>query len=216
MKRIFKKNQIIVTMLAVLIAVAGYLNYADNKVESGATKKVNMDTYESVYEGDELLSGNEDIVSLDENVTQSEGETALEDETQEPGMAILTNGSSLSSYMVQARLDREQTRSKNKETLQEVINNTEIGDADKQKAVETMVEITKICEMENNIETLLKAKGFSDIIVTISNEQADVIVSEGDIDEAKRAQIEDVIKRKAGISMDNITITPTSTEEVEE
>ena len=215
MKRIFKKNQIIVTMLAVLIAVAGYLNYADEAGNNEA-KKVNIDTYESVYEGDELLSGSGDIASLDENVTQNEDESLAEEETEEPGAAILTNGNSLSSYMVQARLDREQTRSKNKETLQEVINNTEIADADKQKAVETMVEITKICEMENNIETLLKAKGFSDIIVTISDEQADVIVSDSDIDDAKRAQIEDVIKRKAGINMENITITPTSTDEVEE
>lgn len=30
MKKILKKNQIIVTALAVLIAVAGYLNYTDN------------------------------------------------------------------------------------------------------------------------------------------------------------------------------------------
>lgn len=215
MKRIFKKNQIIVTMLAVLIAVAGYLNYADNKADSGEAKKVNTNTYESVYEGDELLSGTADIASLDENVTQNEGETVAEGETQEPGAAILTNGSTLSSYMVQARLDREQTRSKNKETLQEVIDNTEIADSEKQKAVESMVEITEICEMENNIETLLKAKGFSDIIVTISDEQADVIVSERDIDDAKRAQIEDVIKRKVGISTENITITPTSTEDSE-
>lgn len=148
-----------------------------------------------------------DIASLDEDATQSE------QETEEPGAAILTNGSSLSSYMVQARLDREQTRSKNKETLLEVINNEAIDDSEKEKAVSTMVEITERCEMENNIETLLKAKGFSDIIVTISDEQADVIVSESDIDDAKRAQIEDVVKRKAGISTENITITPTNAQQ---
>ena len=206
MKKIFKKNQIIVTLLAVLIAVAGYLNYADNKVDNSEAKKANTNTYDAVYEGDELRSGTGDIASLDQE------ETDAQKETEEPGAAILTNGSSLSSYMVQARLDREQTRSKNKETLMEVINNNTITDTEKKKAVKSMVEITKMCEMENNIETLLKAKGFSDIIVTISDEQADVIVSENDIDDAKRAQIEDVIKRKAGISTENITITPTSTQ----
>lgn len=205
MKKIFKKNQIIVTMLAVLIAVAGYLNYADNKV-GGDAKKANADTYESVYAEDELLSGTEDIASLDEDVTQNE------QVTEEPGVAILTNGTSFGSYMVQARLDREQTRSKNKETLLEVINNSSITENEKKKAVESMVEITEICETENNIETLLKAKGFNDVIVTISDEQADVIVSENDIDDAKRAQIEDVVKRKAGISSEKITITPANTQ----
>ena len=45
MKKILKKNQFIVTFLAVLIAVAGYLNYSaklDNKNES---KNVTNDTY---------------------------------------------------------------------------------------------------------------------------------------------------------------------------
>ena len=51
MKKIFKKNQIIVTMLAVLIAVAGYLNYADHKADSGEAEKANADTYESVSQG---------------------------------------------------------------------------------------------------------------------------------------------------------------------
>ena len=32
-KRIFKKNQIIVTALAILIAVAGYINYADSALK---------------------------------------------------------------------------------------------------------------------------------------------------------------------------------------
>jgi stage III sporulation protein AH len=50
------------------------------------------------------------------------------------------------------------------------------------------------------------------VVVTISDEQADVIISDTEVDDAKRAQIEDVIKRKAGVSVDKITITPTSTQ----
>ena len=50
--------------------------------------------------------------------------------------------------------------------------------------------------MENNIETLLKAKGFNDIIVTINDNQADVILSDTEVSDEKRAQIEDVIKKK--------------------
>ena len=181
MKKILKKNQFIVTFLAVLIAVAGYLNYSANLDKKNESKKVN----------------NEDIESMDKEET-----------TEEPGAAVLTNGSTLSSYMVQAKLNREQTRSKNKETLLEVINNNDIGDKEKKKAVKSMVKITENSEMENNIETLLKAKGFNDIIVTINDNQADVILSDTEVSEEKRAQIEDVIKRKTNISVNNITITP--------
>lgn len=197
MKKILKKNQFIVTFLAVLIAVAGYLNYSANLDKKNESKKVTNETYESIYSKDNLLTNNEDIESMDKEET-----------TEEPGAAVLTNGSTLSSYMVQAKLNREQTRSKNKETLLEVINNNDIGDKEKKKAVKSMVKITENSEMENNIETLLKAKGFNDIIVTINDNQADVILSDTEVSEEKRAQIEDVIKRKTNISVNNITITP--------
>ena len=194
MKKILKKNQFIVTFLAVLIAVAGYLNYSANLDKKNESKKVTNDTYESIYSKDNLLTNNEDIESMDKEET-----------TEEPGAAVLTNGSTLSSYMVQAKLNREQTRSK---TLLEVINNNDIGDKEKKKAVKSMVKITENSEMENNIETLLKAKGFNDIIVTINDNQADVILSDTEVSDEKRAQIEDVIKRKTNISVNNITITP--------
>lgn len=202
MKRIFKKNQIIVTMLAVLIAVAGYLNYADKNEK---VKEANNDTYDSVYSDDDLLSGDGDIESLD-----GEGSENDQNPTEEPGAAVLTNGTSLSSFMVQARLDREQTRSKNQETLLSVINNEAVKESEKEQAVKSMTKITETCEMENNIETLLKAKGFSDVVVTLSDNQADVIISDKEVDDDKRAQIEDVIKRKTGLTAENIVITPTA------
>lgn len=213
MKKIFKKNQFIVTFLAVLIAVAGYLNYADNADKKKEAAKVNGTTYESVYDGDNLLTGDNDIESLDgEDANNKETkESAGEETTKEPGAAVLTNGTNLASYMAQARLNREQIRSKNKETLLEVINNNDISEGEKKKAIKSMVKLTELNEKENTIETLLKAKGFDDIVVTISDKQADVIISENEVDDAKRAQIEDVIKRKAGVSVDNITITPTGT-----
>lgn len=213
MKKIFKKNQFIVTFLAVLIAVAGYLNYADNADKKKEAAKVNGTTYEYVYDGDNLLTGDNDIESLDgeDDNNKETKESAGEEITKEPGAAVLTNGTNLASYMAQARLNREQIRSKNKETLLEVINNNDISEGEKKKAVKSMVKLTELNEKENTIETLLKAKGFDDIVVTISDKQADVIISENEVDDAKRAQIEDVIKRKAGVSVDNITITPTGT-----
>ncbi len=198
MKKIFKKNQFVVTFLAVLIAVAGYLNYTSNLDKKKEVKQVDNNTYESVYNKDNLLKGNEDIESLDN-----------EEETKTPGEAVLTNGTSLNSYMVQARLNREQTRSKNKETLLEVINNNDISKKEKKSAIKSMVKLTENSEIENSIETLLKAKGFNDVIVTINGEQADVLLSSEDISDDKRAQIENVIKRKTKLNADDITITPT-------
>ena len=59
-----------------------------------------------------------------------------------------------------------------------------------------MTELTKTTDMENTVETLLKAKGFEDVLVTITDKQVDVIVNDAEMDETKKAQIENVVKRK--------------------
>ena len=201
MKKIFKKNQIIVTVLAILIVIAGYLKYTDANFNN-KNKEVTNEIYESTYGTDDILSNGE-IASLDENET---GE-AVEETTLQPGEAVMTC-SKLTDFIIQARIDREQIRSKNKETLLKVINDETVSEKEKTSAVEAMVEITKSSELENTIETLLEAKGFSNVIVTLSDNQVDVIIDEQEITDQKRAQIEETIKRKTDISADKIVITP--------
>lgn len=201
MKKIFKKNQIIVTVLAILIVIAGYLKYTDSNFND-KNKEVTNEIYESTYGTDDILSNGE-IASLDENET---GE-AVEETTLQPGEAVMTS-SKLTDFIIQARIDREQIRSKNKETLLKVINDETVSEKEKTSAVEAMVEITKSSELENTIETLLEAKGFSNVIVTLSDNQVDVIIDEQEITDQKRAQIEETIKRKTDISADKIVITP--------
>ena len=92
----------------------------------------------------------------------------------------------------------------------EVINNKGLEENQKKKAVTSMTELTKTTDMENTVETLLKAKGFEDVLVTITDKQVDVIVNDAEMDETKKAQIENVVKRKTGIAAKNITITPTN------
>ena len=136
------------------------------------------------------------------------------DENEEPGEAVLANSSTAGvSIAAEAKLTREQLRSKNKETLLEVINNTNISDAQKQEAIDSMVELTDIAEREAAAEILLEAKGFEDVVVSITDDQADVVVNMTDVDEAGRAQIEDIVKRKTGISGENIIITPVAAQE---
>ena len=201
MKKIFKKNQIIVTVLAILIVIAGYLKYTDANFND-KNKEVTNEIYESTYGTDDMLSNGE-IASLDENET---GE-AVEETTLQPGEAVMTS-SKLTDFIIQARIDREQIRSKNKETLLKVINDETVSEKEKTSAVEAMVEITKSSELENTIETLLEAKGFSNVIVTLSDNQVDVIIDEQEITDQKRAQIEETIKRKTDISADKIVKTP--------
>ena len=68
--------------------------------------------------------------------------------------------------------------------------------------------MTDIAERESAAEMLLQAKGFTDVIVNIVDDTADVVVNMPQIDDAQRAQIEDIMKRKTGVAAENIVITP--------
>ena len=187
MKRLFKKNQIIITSLAIMIAVAGYLNYSGRIFGD-----------DSAEAGNELA--NEDL--LDIRLEDSETEVI-----ETPGEAVLTN-TEVSGIVAQAKVTREQVRAKNKETLLEIIDNDSLSDEQKQDAVDQMVLMTEIAEQEAAAETMLSSKGFSETVVSISDDMADVVVNASELDDAKRAQIEDIVARKTGIAPENIVITP--------
>ena len=90
----------------------------------------------------------------------------------------------------------------------EIVNSSTATEAQKEKAVGEVIELTSIMEKETAAETMLEAKGFGNSIVSIVDGKADVIVNANDLTEKDIAQIEDVVKRKTDIAAENIVITP--------
>lgn len=237
MKNMVKKNQIMITALAIMIAVAGYLNFAGTKITEEDIMTTGTDSAVSINEqsvtedtdvaalfeiSDEDMEQAElaDIESLDseiiteqENYLDSTMEEAMAEnaeeqmaETDTPGEAVFTSSTSLDT-LSGAKLLKEQTRAKNKETLLEIINNVNISEEQKQEAVDNMIAITDIAEKETAAEILLEAKGFEDVVVSIADGMVDVVVNTSELTEAQRAQIEDIVVRKTGIAAENIVIS---------
>ena len=145
-------------------------------------------------------------------IRDSSGEesSGTESQPQEtPGEAVLTGAS---TYMAQARIEREQIRSQNKESLLSIINNEALSETEKESAIASMVNMTDLVEKEAAAELLLEAKGFPDVVVNLIGETADIVVPDTKVDDASRAQIEDIVKRKTGIAAENIVITPMSSQ----
>ena len=199
MKRIFKKNQVIITVLAVMIAVAGYLNYSGNLLEEEANQIASGNqTVLLTAEEDSSLEENAltDVVSLDGDGSE---EVSAQDVLQEgvgengsvPGEAVLASVSADDNLIAQAKLNREQIRAKNKETLLEVINNENIAQEQKENAAASMASMTDLAEREAAAELLLEAKGYLNSVVSITDGTADVVVNLAELDEAQRAQIEE-------------------------
>jgi len=248
MKRIFRRNQIIITTLAIMIAAAGYLNYSGKKEVAGG----------EVYEAGVMEISDEDILAENQVVSQNaagellqdvssgdtyggtdaageagsyqeiaslddpaEGNTALtgsdgseaDSAMDSPGEAVLTGGTSVTEYIANVQLSREQVRAKSKETLNEIINNESVDAASREAAVQSMMNLTAIAEKENAAETLLMAKGFADPVVSITDGKVDVVINAVSITDPQRAQIEDIVKRKTETGAENIVITLLNLEE---
>lgn len=234
MKNVLKKNQIMITALAIMIAVAGYLNFAGTKLSDEELLKVSgqsvvSENDEQIAEGevlDELETfGDYDSASLEISDEDTDMEAAsvdgsldgdglkeiesldTDDVSETPGEAVFTSSTNVNT-LESARLLKEQTRAKNKETLLDIINSAEISEAQKTGAVEEMIALTDIAEKETAAEILLEAKGFEDVVVSISDEGVDVVVKAQSLTDAQRAQIEDIVQRKTGTSPENIIISP--------
>lgn len=236
MKKIFKKNQVIITALAVMIAVAGYLNFSDTDFGFGS-EEASTDSSGTIVEDIDSLDYDitDETALLEENAsTPAVTETPTEDGTEEgtsgedaatmsedtgsetmsedastdiPGEAVLTGSS---SFAAQAKVSREQLRSQNKEQLQSIIDNPDISEEQKQEAISSMVQMTDAMEKEAAAELLLEAKGFANVVVNLTGDTADVVVPMTEIPDDQRAQIEDIVKRKTDIAPENIVITPLS------
>ena len=143
---------------------------------------------------EEILTDTE--ASSDDMGDDSAGETVLTDSTN----VQVSKAASL-------KMDREQTRAASKATLMEVVNNAALTDVEKQAAVEELAALTQVAEKEAACEMMLASKGFEEAVVSIAGENADVILNASQVTDAQRAQVEDVVNRKAGIAPDHIVIS---------
>lgn len=209
MKKSSHKNGIVITALALMIIAAGYLNFTGQKISTNGITAKQTASPDVVSEDTADISaediGNDSDDGSEYTITDS-GEVVASEEN--PGEAVMVSNNIGSDYFASSKLNREQTRAKNKETLMNIINDDKIASADKKSAIKQVAAMTKISEKENAAELMLQAKGFENAIVSISDGNADVVISSEGLTNQQIAQIEDIVKRKTGIAADKIVITP--------
>lgn len=239
MKKFARKNQMIITALAVMIAVAGYLNFTGQEINRNGLKSTTAVTKtgteengkEDAGEDDQKTEedGQEDAKDAEETAEETKTDISAEDDGEDytvadngelqsvseenPGEAVMVSNTLGADYFVSAKLTREQSRAKNKETLMEIINNDKISSKDKKSAIRQVAALTEDAQMESAAELMLEAKGFPDAVVSIEKDGADVIVNARQLTEQQLAQISDIVMRKTDIAAENIVITPVSVEE---
>lgn len=238
--KVIKKNQIVVFVVALMLIVAGYLNFSgDSTINNLIPTSTLADSEEMASIGDAKLvsanivegnneksesNGNEEIlednieqtnnvqsntnnVENNANTTLSTGETIETEETIATNGATAENNYGSDNYFTQSRLDRDTMYSQTLDTYQKIINNENISEDQKSIAQE---EISKINKEKNSImiaENLIKVKGFEDLIIFVNGENVSIIVKADKLEEKDIAQIQNIITRELGASIENINIS---------
>ena len=159
---VIKRNHVIIVALVIMVGVAGYLNYMDNNLKNDEII-LNDNGEISALVPDENLPVNANLDSqiemdFDKKNSKENKFESRNDFEESDNDAIAVNKSMENSYFVQAKLDREQARAKQKEILDEMINNKNLSESKKTECVDNKIEIQKRIEKESAAESLLESK----------------------------------------------------------
>ena len=111
----------------------------------------------------------------------------------------------VASYFSEARISRQQSRDEAVQTIQNLVS----ADATEDQIAslsQKAEEIAANMELENKIESMIKAKGFNDCIVYISGEYADVMVETEGLLATEAALIKEAIVQETSVPVENISI----------
>ncbi|MGN0313068.1 MAG: SpoIIIAH-like family protein [Lachnospiraceae bacterium] len=186
------KNQLLVTILVLMIAVGGYFSFQLSSRDATDQAMSN-----STSSGDALTGKNDESDQKD---------------MEDAGEAVITSSKEVADYAATARMNREQVRAKSKEELQKIIDNESLSQQARDEASAALVAMTTYQDAEVAIENLLAAKGFNNVVVSITKDSVDVIVDLKVVSDTQLMQIEDIVNRKVEVDPLNIVVTPMKVE----
>lgn len=206
--KLFKKNQVIIYVIALMLVVAGYLNFtADNNLNSAvltSSSEEELDKMANIGDA-QLVSSNvvSEENSTQENISNANTETNTNN-------TIVTSSSSLNNdneYFSKSKLERDTMYSQQLETYENILNSSNSLETQRQSATE---EIKKINDIKNGImicENLIKTKGFEDVVIFVNGDSINVIIKDEQLAAEKVAQIQNIISRELNAKVENIHIS---------
>ena len=238
--KFFKKNQIILYVIALMLITAGYLSYttdSENIAVGGNIETADAKETEEKNIGDAQLVSSNDIVNEEENNTNTSNTTNQtntinnentnttnntvntentantqntvnqgENASQQENQIQETSSQVSDEYFTKSKLERDTMYSQMLETYEKILNSSNALETQKQSATE---EITKINNTKNSImicENLIGTKGFPNNVVFANGDSITAIIGATELKQEDVAQIQNIISREMGASIENIHI----------
>ena len=236
MKNILKKNQVIISAIAIMLIAAGYMNYTTNTKDAlqasaladseqyaglGDAKLVSANVEENV-QGTELNTETNNATDTASNTasnnTKETNATKMENnnnnienntniETTSNTTSNTADNTTSNEYFTESRLEREKMYSQMLESYQNILENSQISETQKEISQN---EIKNINDQKNAImiaENLIKNKGFEDVLIFVNGESVSVIIKGKEITPEQIAQIQNIVSRELSAEVDNIHIS---------
>lgn len=216
MKNILKKNQVIISAIAIMLIAAGYMNYTANTKDAleasaladteayaqlGDATLVSANVTDNTTIGTAISTNTENTENIENSEnTENTGNTENTEATQ-------TSGSTSNEYFTESRLEREKMYSQMLESYQNILENSQISETQKEISQN---EIKNINDTKNAImiaENLIKNKGFEDVVIFVNGESISVIIKGAEITPEQIAQIQNIVSRELSAEVDNIHIS---------
>lgn len=224
--KLFKKNQVIIYIIALMLMTAGYLNYTTNQQGDSVETSMKMEADDTQVAdiGDAKLVNSNDVITnetqntleennknstIDNNTTNTiKNETAntSSNSTNTENNTVETSSNNSNDYFTKSKLERDTMYSQMIETYEKVINSSNASETQKQSATQ---EITKINNIKNSImicENLIKTKGFENSVVFVNGESISVIIGVSELSKEQVAQVQNIISREMNAKIENIHI----------
>lgn len=223
--KMFKKNQIIIYVIALMLVTAGYLNYtSSNKLDTSyQTSATEEEMLEMSNIGDAQLVSSNDVVynNTNKNTTNDKTNSTVNNKTNNvtnntvtenfvaENNTVTTNSKSSNSddYFTTSKLERDTMYSQMIATYEKVLNNANSLETQRQSASE---EITKINNIKNRImicENLFKTKGFDNSVIFVNGDSISVIIGTKELSKEQIAQIQNIVSREMNAQIENIHIS---------
>lgn len=212
------KKPAMIFVLIVLLIFTGYINHnltkqALSKVSNDYQKHEEMELAKGNYLDDKDL-----IPAISEGDEKDEMEILdtknFEDieemtkNTEENIQEAINREDSLRSknYYIEQRLSRDKLRAGLIDRLNEIVNNDNTNEEMRTEAQKKIMKIGELSEKELVVEGLIKAKGFDDVLIFLTDESAKVVVSTEELNEQDVVKILDVVMTETDLEASNIKI----------
>ncbi len=151
------------------------------------------------WENSEISSKVTPVISSQEK-TKTLGEATY--------VGATTQAQNNNEYFSKAKLERQNARDEALEKLQKIVDSSQTESAAAKTAADKIAVISNSISAENKIETLIKAKGYNNVLAIISTDgkKVEVIVDAEKLSEKSIVQIKTIAMEQSGCSFDKVSI----------